>query len=332
MNALRRTMAGWWLAGMAAGVARAQTPAPAAPPPAVKIEAPAPAPRPPPREALRNGLELYRAGDFERAAASFADAEAGAKDTRLDPAVARYNRALALTRAGKTDEAERLWAEAQQTSDLPLQARAWYNEGLSRVASAEKQAQAQKWQEAVDGYRKALAAYERALTLASADQDSKINHELAAQRLKELEEELKKQQQQQQQQQQQKQDQQKQDQQKQQQQNQKQDPQKQDQQQQDQQKRQEEQQQKQDRQQQKNPSQQGQEKEQQQQQKGPPKQVEEKPEMGGKQQKEATPKAGELSKEEVEAMLSAQQMEEDAMREQLQRARSRPDTDVEKDW
>lgn len=332
MNALRRMLIGGGLTVWAAGLASAQAPA-------VKIEAPAPpaapvpTPRPSPREALRNGLELYRAGDFERAAASFADAEAGVKGTRLDPAVARYNRALALTRAGKTDEAGRLWAEAQQTSDLPLQSRAWYNEGLSCGAGAEKQAQAQKLQEAVDGYRKALAAYERALTLESADQDAKINHELAAKRLKELEEELKKQQQQQQQQQdQQKQDQQKQDQQKQQQpQNQKQDQQKQDQQKQDQPPPQDQQQQ-QDRQQQQNQSRQGQEKEDQQQQKGPPKQVEEKPETGGKEQKAATLKAGELSKEEVEAMLNAQQMEETAMREQFQRARSRPDPDVEKDW
>ena len=304
--------------------------APAGPPSAPPVAA-APEPRVPPREALRKGLEQYRAGDFEAAASRFAEAEAGAADAKLDPAVARYDRALALTQAGKTEEAAKLWAEAQRTPDLGLQAQAWYNDGLARSSAAEKQAQAQKLQEAVEGYRGALDAYERALTLASADRDSKINHELASRRLKKLEEELKKQQQQQKQPQQNKQqpDLQKQDQQKQ-------DQPKQDQNKRDQQKpqqdRQKSDQQKQQGQQpQPPPPQTGEEKESQPQQ-GPPRQVEDKPEAAAGQPKEAAPKPGELSKDQVKAMLEAQQMEEDALREAMRKASYRPDPNVEKDW
>lgn len=72
-----------------------------------------------------------------------------------------------------------------ETPDLNLQARAQYALGTLLGRMADSAAAEGDWKEAAETYRRALRGFESALRLDPADEDARINHELARARLEE---------------------------------------------------------------------------------------------------------------------------------------------------
>ena len=253
-----------------------------------------------PRQAMEDGVRLYKAKSFDAAAAAFERAAESAPQNKLDASVAKYNAANALFRIGQFGAAATNFAEATHSPDLALQSKAYYNRGNALVTASETQEKQGGLDTAVGSIDEALAMYENAITLAPGDEDAKINYELALKRKQELQ-----QKQQQQQQNQDKKDQQKEDQ------SQKQDEQKkgnQDQQQKNEQRQQQQDQQK--------------DKAQQQQQQ----------QTADQQKQQAQPqKSEDMTPEEARMMLDAMKQEEQANREKMRLVVGEP-SPVDKDW
>ena len=124
-------------------------------------------------------------------------------------AEAIYNQAVQLQREGKVDQARAMLKQAiAQTADKNVEARARYNLGNAAYAQALDQSTQGQRDEAIAGLNEAIGHYRDALRLNPADQDARVNIELARQLIDKLKEQKKQDEQQQQQQQQDKQDQQ----------------------------------------------------------------------------------------------------------------------------
>jgi Ca-activated chloride channel homolog len=97
-------------------------------------------------KAILNGNEAYKKGEFALAATNYTNA----LNTNNTNAVALYNKANALHKQSKFEEAASLYEAALKNSnDVSLQAKAAYNRG---VANAKQQ----KWQDAVNDFKSAL--------------------------------------------------------------------------------------------------------------------------------------------------------------------------------
>jgi tetratricopeptide (TPR) repeat protein len=149
---------------------------------------PAPARAGDARRALEEGLVLYAARNYEQAAAKFEEAAAKAADEGLDQQTAAYDRASALLKAGKADEAAAIFATAVRTTDEALREKAHFNRGNALVAAADARAAAADPAGAIGLLGQALDEYESAMRLAPDDEDPKVNHELAARKRARLEE------------------------------------------------------------------------------------------------------------------------------------------------
>ncbi|OGV45146.1 MAG: hypothetical protein A2X46_11060 [Lentisphaerae bacterium GWF2_57_35] len=259
------------------------------------------------RQELSKGTKLYRQTNYTAAAEAFSQATQKAQTEQLDPAVALFNEADALYKAGRFGEAAERYMSALKTSDLTLQEHAFYNRGNALMSLSSDQEQQQKTDEAIKSVDEAMAMYENAMALAPKDADPKVNYELALKKKEELK------QKQQEQQKQQKQDQDKKDQDKK---DQPQDPQNQQDQQQDQQKQDQQQEQ-----QKEDEKKQAQEQEQSSQQEDP----QEEPKEGQPKQFE------EMTPEEAKMVLDSMKQEEQAKRDQMRRVIGQP-VPVEKDW
>ena len=250
-----------------------------------------------PREEMSAGHAAFQAGRFDDAAAAFGRAAEAAPTSKLDPSHALYNQASALSRRGQLDESSRLFADALKSTDLRLQASAYFNRGNVLAQQAQESGQTGKTDNALKQITEALSMYENSMLLQPADEDPKINYELALQLKDQLE------QQKQQEQEQQKQEQQKDDK------NQQEQDKKEQQQQQDEKK---DQQDKQD------------------QQAG--EQPQPQPEQQGQQQTEQPePKSEEMTPKEAQILLDAMRQEEQRDREQLRLTTGQP-IPVDKDW
>ncbi len=111
------------------------------------------------REAVRAGNELYRAGEYTQAL------EAYEQTTATDPLVL-FNRACALQRLGRIDEAEDLLQRVDalaRRDDLAADAR--YNLGSASVEQARSLAAEGNAPAALDAYKRAARLYRDAYEL-----------------------------------------------------------------------------------------------------------------------------------------------------------------------
>jgi len=150
------------------------------------------------QRALEEGMKRYRESAYEQAAEKFAAAAEQAAETGLDPAVPRYNRANALFKGGRIEDAAQAYLKASKTTDLELQSKVHFNQGNVFMALTERAARQGNLQDALQNVEQALDMYENSITLDPADEDAKVNYELALRRKEELQQQLQPQQQQQQ--------------------------------------------------------------------------------------------------------------------------------------
>jgi hypothetical protein len=255
-----------------------------------------------PRQSMKDGVRFYEAKSYDRAAESFDQAAQSAHRQKLEAAVAQYNEANALFKTRKFGAAATNYMNAMRSPNLSLQSKAYYNRGNALAIGAESDEKEGRIDSAVRSVDESLAMYENAMILAPADEDAKINYELALKKKQELQ---RKQQQQQ-----------------------KQDQNKKDQQQKDQSKEQEDQ--KKDRQQNQDQQedQHQDQKQDQQQDKGQP----EPQQQTADQQEQRQPrKSEEMTPEEAKMMLDAMKQEEQASRDRMRLVIGQP-TPVDKDW
>lgn len=152
-----------------------------------------------PREEMSTGHSAYEAGRFDDAASAFGRAAETAPTAKLDPSPALYNQASALFRLGQLDESSRLFADALKSPDLHLQARTYFNRGNVLAQQAQGSRQAGKTDEGLKQITEALSMYENSMLLQPADEDPKVNYELALQLKHQLEQQQQQEQQQEQQ-------------------------------------------------------------------------------------------------------------------------------------
>jgi Ca-activated chloride channel family protein len=118
---------------------------------------------------VKRGNELLAGGKAQEALAEY---DLALKRLPDDPGV-RFNRALALAELGQLEEAQKDLVRASESHDAGLKARAHFNLGNALGRQ-------EKWQEAVEAYKHALAVDPRYF-------DAKWNLELAQRKLKEQE-------------------------------------------------------------------------------------------------------------------------------------------------
>jgi tetratricopeptide (TPR) repeat protein len=138
------------------------------------------------RGALDDGFALFEAQRFEEAAAKFAEAATGAGAEGLDPAVAVYDRAIALLKAGKAVDAAAAFVDAARSPDARLRASAHYHRGIALATAAGAVESRGEPRKAIPLLEEALDAYESAMRIDPQDEDPKVNHELASRKLAEL--------------------------------------------------------------------------------------------------------------------------------------------------
>ena len=250
-----------------------------------------------PRQSMKKGVRFYETQSYDRAAESFGQAAQAAQREQLDTAVAQYNAANARFKMGQFGAAATNFLNATRSPDLALQSKAYYNRGNALMSSAESIEKRDGLDTALRTMDEAIAMYENAMTLSPADEDAKVNYELALKKKREL---------------QQKQEQNKQDQQPQKDQSKEQQDQKKDQQQKQEQQKNQEQDQKQDQ-----PHKEGQPESQQQ--------------TADQQPQQQPQKSEEMTPEEAKMMLDAMKQEEQASRDRM-RLVIGPSTPVDKDW
>ncbi len=145
----------------------------------------------PAREAMAEGLRHLEAGRPADAAGAFERAALAAPTERLDPARARYNRALSLLQGeGREPDAMLELEQALQTADPETQRRALFARGWSLArAAADARALGQLPQARTNALR-AASAFEDVLTLHPEDDDARWNYEVARRLAEEIERQL----------------------------------------------------------------------------------------------------------------------------------------------
>jgi tetratricopeptide (TPR) repeat protein len=136
------------------------------------------------------GARLFAAGRFDEAAVRFEAAAVQALEEGLDPAVASYDRATALLRAGDSASAAAIFLESLRSGDPGLREKAHFNRGNALAEEALGREKAGDAAGAVQLLGRALEDYERAMAIDPGDEDPKVNHELAALRKARLEKQL----------------------------------------------------------------------------------------------------------------------------------------------
>jgi len=126
-----------------------------------------------PRSAMRKGLKAYRAGDYTNAVEML-------EKTALEfPAIGNYNLGNAQYRAADFEAAAEAFNEALRTTDLELQAKAYFNRGNALLARTTILTGPEQIGLAAELAFRAADLYEKAILLNPADLDSKRNYEKA---------------------------------------------------------------------------------------------------------------------------------------------------------
>lgn len=130
-----------------------------------------------PRSAMRKGLKAYKAGDFTNAVVML-------EKTALEfPGTGNYNLGNAHYRNGDFEAAEQAYNEALRTTDLELQAKAYFNRGNAFLARTTVMTGPEQIGLAAELAFQAMDMYEKAIRLDPGDLAAKQNFE-KAQRLR----------------------------------------------------------------------------------------------------------------------------------------------------
>ena len=139
--------------------------------------------------AVRDGNTLYRAGDYENAIQAYESAGD-------ESALALFNRACALQRLGRDDEARELLQRVDaMTRRDDLAASARYNLGAASTQQARALASEGQKPEALDAYRRASRLFRDAYTMNPDDRDAARNIEVVGREAKALIDQMRAQQQ-----------------------------------------------------------------------------------------------------------------------------------------
>ena len=128
-----------------------------------------------PRSAMRKGLKSYKAGDYTNAVQYL-------EKTALEfPAIGNYNLGNAQYRMGEYEAAERSYQEALRTTDLELQAKAYFNRGNALLARTTTLPGKDQIGRAIELAFQAMDMFEKAILLETTDIEAKQNFERAQQ-------------------------------------------------------------------------------------------------------------------------------------------------------
>jgi len=126
-----------------------------------------------PRSAMRKGLKAYKAGNFTNAVEML-------EKTALEfPDTGNYNLGNAHYRNGDYEAAEEVYNEALRTTDLELQAKAYYNRGNALLARTTVLTGPEQIGLAAELAFQGADMYEKVMLLDPADTDAKRNYEKA---------------------------------------------------------------------------------------------------------------------------------------------------------
>ena len=126
-----------------------------------------------PRSAMRKGLKSLREGDYTNAVAYLE------KSVLEFPAIGHYNLGCAQYCAGAFEAADESFNEALHTTDLELQARAYFNRGNALLARTTALNGPEQIGLAIDLAFQAADMYEKAILLTPDDTAAKQNYERA---------------------------------------------------------------------------------------------------------------------------------------------------------
>jgi len=126
-----------------------------------------------PRSAMRKGLKAYQAGEYTNAV------ELLEKTVLEFPDIGNYNLGNAYYRMGEFEKAEEHFTEALRSTDLQLQARAYFNRGNSMLAQSTTWTADEQIGRAIEFAFQAMDMYEKAILLDPADLAAKQNFERA---------------------------------------------------------------------------------------------------------------------------------------------------------
>lgn len=128
-----------------------------------------------PRSSMRKGVKAYKAGDYTNAVHSL-------EKTALEfPAIGSYNLGNAQYRMGDYEAAANSFNEALRTTDLALQAKAYFNRGNALLARTTALTGPEQINTAIELSFQALDMFEKTLLLAPEDLAAKQNFERAQQ-------------------------------------------------------------------------------------------------------------------------------------------------------
>ena len=128
-----------------------------------------------PRSAMRKGLKAYKQGDYTNAVQYL-------EKTALEfPATGNYNLGNAQYRLGNYEAAANSYNEALRTTDLELQAKAYFNHGNALLAQTTTLTGQEQIGKAIELAFQAMDLFEKSILLAPKDLDAKQNFERAQQ-------------------------------------------------------------------------------------------------------------------------------------------------------
>ena len=128
-----------------------------------------------PRSSMRKGLKAYQAGDYTNAVQFL-------EKTVLEfPNIGNYNLGNAHYRNGDFEKAEQAFNEALRTTDLELQAKAYFNRGNALLAQTTVMTGPEQIGLAAELAFRALDMFEKTILLDPEDLAAKQNHERAQQ-------------------------------------------------------------------------------------------------------------------------------------------------------
>lgn len=128
-----------------------------------------------PRTAMRKGLKAFRAGDYSNAVPLL-------EKTVLEfPDTGNYNLGNANYRLGDYERAEENYTEAMRTTDLALQAKAYFNRGNALLARTTTMTGSEQIGMAIECAFQSVDMFEKAILLNPEDLVAKQNYERARQ-------------------------------------------------------------------------------------------------------------------------------------------------------